>query len=407
MKQIWIILILALVVRICFLAFAMPEGIEFRQDTTSDAPFFDRLATNITEGKWFINKDGKSIFTPPAYPVFLAGIYYVFSHNYDWIRVVQALLWVVICVLIYFLGKEIFNKKIGLIAGLLAAVYPGFIIEPIKILKTTLFTFLLVCFVLYFVKAIKKNSLKHFAISGLILGLTALTRTVIIYFPIIIFIYLLIVCKNKKRALLSFLIVVVVAGIVVAPWSIRNHIQTKQDYPSLKEPTTIISGAGLESGFPTSADVKRQVKVKGLFFKFYKIYGFPHNLSYVQSYGYKDTLTNFIKGKADLKELVQLMKQGTFWAKFGFLILYYVVLLASLMGLLYLYKRWRLGLFLVFIVGYISGVPLIYAGVTSPAPRYKFYIMPFIIILAVYGIKQIVMGLKQVITDNSRKSDKI
>lgn len=389
-KQVWIILILALAVRICFLLVAMPEGLEIRDGTTSDAPFFDRITTNIIKGNWFNDEQGKPIFTSPAYPLFLAGIYSVFGHHYEWARIIQALLWVLICVLIYFLGKEAFDRKVGFIAGLITAIYPGFVIEPIKILKTTLFTFLLTCFVLFFINAVKKNSFKYFAISGLFLGSAALTRTLIIYLPIVIFIYLLVVFKNKKKALLSFLVVILVAGAIVAPWSIRNHIQTKQIYSSIKGPTTLVSGGGLESGFPSSEDIKRQVVTKGFFYKFYKIYGFPHNLSYIQSYNYKQTLIKIIKGEAGLKELGQLVREGAFWVKVIFLMFYYLILISSFVGLVYLYKKWKIGLFLFLLIGYISGTPLIYAAVTSPAPRYKFYIMPFIIIIAVFGILEFI-----------------
>lgn len=385
-RQLWIILILALIIRILFLAVAMPEGVEFREGTTSDAPFFDKLAVNIVKGQGF-QDENELIFKPPAYPLFLAGVYSVFGHHYQWVRIIQALIWTIICGLIYLLAKETFNRKVGFIAGLVAAFYPPFIIEPIMILKETLFTFFLICFALFFIKGINRDSLKYFAASGFLLGLAALTNAVILYFPILILAYLLLTFENKKRAFLSFIVFIFLAILVVSPWSIRNYIQSHQQSSLGKYEMTIVGGGGLESGLPTYNIIKSNIETKAdnLFYKFYRIYRLPHNLSYLKSFGYSQTMAKFIRGQADFGELFSVLKQKIFWLKSGFVIFYYIILANFAMGLMYMGRKWKKSLLLPLLIVYVSGAAILYTGVYDPTPRYKFYIMPYIIIFSAYG----------------------
>ncbi len=58
---------------------------------------------------------------------FLALLYKIFGVNLFVVRLVQALLGAVSCGFLFLIGKRLFNRRSGLAAGLLMAVYPLFI----------------------------------------------------------------------------------------------------------------------------------------------------------------------------------------------------------------------------------------------------------------------------------------
>ena len=50
-----------------------------------------------------------------GHPLFLAFIYLDLGHSYVAVRFAQAMIGALICIIIYLLGKQIHDKKIGLI----------------------------------------------------------------------------------------------------------------------------------------------------------------------------------------------------------------------------------------------------------------------------------------------------
>ncbi|NIP87451.1 MAG: GlcNAc transferase, partial [Planctomycetales bacterium] len=55
---------------------------------------------------------------PPFYPYLLAGIYWVFGFSLTAVRFVQAILGGATCSLTYVLGRRLFDRRVGLAAGI-------------------------------------------------------------------------------------------------------------------------------------------------------------------------------------------------------------------------------------------------------------------------------------------------
>ncbi|MCL5935492.1 MAG: hypothetical protein M1543_03250 [Firmicutes bacterium] len=50
----------------------------------NDAVQYDTLGWNLAQGKGYLDENGQpSIWRTPGYPVFLAGLYWLFGHNYS------------------------------------------------------------------------------------------------------------------------------------------------------------------------------------------------------------------------------------------------------------------------------------------------------------------------------------
>ena len=80
----------------------------------------------------------------PIYPLFLSGVYFIFGHSYLAVRIMQAIIGALTCLLIYWLGKEIFDEGVGRVVSLIVVFY----LVPISYTgfssnRNLLFTFLL------------------------------------------------------------------------------------------------------------------------------------------------------------------------------------------------------------------------------------------------------------------------
>ena len=104
-------------------------------------------------------------------------IYLVAGHDPVWVRWVQAFIGAWMCVLVYLLTRSVFNH--GILAGLVAAMYPPLIVSTAEILTETLFAFLLLAAV-YLV--VSKNGQWWRIAAGVTLGLALLTRPMAVFF---------------------------------------------------------------------------------------------------------------------------------------------------------------------------------------------------------------------------------
>ncbi|MFB3895972.1 MAG: ArnT family glycosyltransferase [bacterium] len=174
---------------------------------------------------------------PPLFPLLLAGLYYLFGETslaYLILMLIQSILSVWLCYLVYQIGKLVFDEKIGLTAMLFTAIYPIFIIYSgratntmISVVTVIWFIYLFLRFMLLSKESPKISSLILVGISG---GIAMLAESIMISFILICFIiHGFILFRNPQSAirngrLRSILIVVLVAAAIVSPWTIRNYL---------------------------------------------------------------------------------------------------------------------------------------------------------------------------------------
>jgi len=156
----------------------------FGQPATSDQGFYDRVAQNVLAGKGFTDQ-GRDAGIEPLFPLFLAGVYKVFGHNYNVVRVIQIILFALTVVFIYLLVEKLFGRKIALWSSMATALFYGIANQAGDLTTETLFIFLLAVFVWAIYKASGGGRYYWFFVAGIALGLAALTRSVIQYFFVI------------------------------------------------------------------------------------------------------------------------------------------------------------------------------------------------------------------------------
>jgi len=192
----------------------------------SDASHYDTLAISLSEGKGFVDPNGEhTSWRAPLYPFFLSLIYRFAGHDYLVVRLIQALIWSLTCILIYLIGKRCFGHKVGIIAAGISVFYIGFIHCAALLLTETLFSFFLAIIIFCIISAEKYFSLVRLIVIGIILALSSLMRSATVLMPI--FILALFLAKkefNFRRSLQYFLIMTATMCIVIMPWTIRNYM---------------------------------------------------------------------------------------------------------------------------------------------------------------------------------------
>jgi 4-amino-4-deoxy-L-arabinose transferase-like glycosyltransferase len=235
----WLILVLALVVRLGYVA-GTPE---YRPD--HDDRDYDRLACALVDGGGFAERGphttkrscgsfrpGRRIeptaFRPPGYPLFLAGTYGATKPlTHDRVtaaRLVQAVLGTLVVALIGLVAAQLLGRRTALVAMALGAVCMPLVVVGGTLLSETLFVALeLGAVAALLAERRARRPLLWVALAGVLVGLATLTRT---NAPVLLVVLVPALLAGRSlrspRAFARPLLLLAVAALVVAPWTIRN-----------------------------------------------------------------------------------------------------------------------------------------------------------------------------------------
>jgi 4-amino-4-deoxy-L-arabinose transferase-like glycosyltransferase len=165
----------------------------------------------------------------PLAPFFYAGIYKLTGGvNEEVGRAAVAVLGALMVLMVYLIGRRLGGPGVGLLAALLAAIYPTFIDNSEQILSEPLAAFTLTAAMLGFLWASDPGRrLWTFSIPGAFLGATALARPE--YLPFVaVFALIALISVGRRRGyrigLASGALIVAAFAAVLAPWTIRNYV---------------------------------------------------------------------------------------------------------------------------------------------------------------------------------------
>jgi 4-amino-4-deoxy-L-arabinose transferase-like glycosyltransferase len=189
-----------------------------------DEQQYSQIARSLDDGDGFAWGPGRpTSIRPPLYPALLAGIWAISPDNLQAVRVLQILLSLLTAFLVYLLASRIYGPTAGRWAAAICWLYPSLIFFNFLILTETLFTFLLVGFVLLAVVTVQTPRAWAALACGLGLGLAALTRSILWPLPVILCPLLVaLVCAPFARRLAMACLVLAGYALVVAPWAVRN-----------------------------------------------------------------------------------------------------------------------------------------------------------------------------------------
>lgn len=372
-----IILAICIIIRIIYAIYFSPKTL------TYDAAVYDTIARNIVSGRgfWYIDLNHTVCYLP-VYPYFLSIFYFFCGHNLLLIKLLQAIIDSLTCIMIYFIGKKAFNSKIGFLAGLIYAIYIPFAFSSSIIRTETLFIFLFTLSVLLLLKAIEKESLFNYFFSGIFLGASLLTRRVTLLFPLVILALILVVKKKRWKFFKGFIILMVGLILALTPWLIYTYhlIGTPVPVPFSGGVSFLIKEANitpLQVGAPSTEE-----KAASSFDKL-KQYG-KTMIHYGKFYGqklYQNWRYPYVEnppGGAVATNIITL--------------LHFLILFFSVFGIIFSLRFWRKPAIFILILSIAYFVITSFSGI--PFARLVFPILPLMIIFASHGIYRTVEEFK-------------
>ncbi|MGH7564393.1 MAG: glycosyltransferase family 39 protein [Gemmatimonadota bacterium] len=137
----------------------------------------------------------------------------------------QVLVSAVSCVLLYLIGRRVYNGRVGLLAALMLALYPSAIhFDVQKIWSTPLYVLCLLVVVYALLRMVDRPTLKSGAVLGAAIGITMLVDSVVVAaIPFILAWLYFGSASDRGRTLGGMAVTVVVAGLIVTPWLVRNY----------------------------------------------------------------------------------------------------------------------------------------------------------------------------------------
>ncbi|HUU82048.1 MAG TPA: glycosyltransferase family 39 protein [Phycisphaerae bacterium] len=163
-------------------------------------------------------------YQPPAYVVFLAAVMGVTGRSILAVKAAQVLLSTFTVLIVYAIGRSWFDRRRGLIAAWICALYPNLIAFSHYLWTETFFIFLLLLSVWVLTRAKRVPGLRSFLVAGVILGLAALTRSSVLYFAPVLMVWLVVTYRAQWRpALAGAIAMAVMMAVTILPWTIRNY----------------------------------------------------------------------------------------------------------------------------------------------------------------------------------------
>jgi len=213
------IIIIALIIRIPI--------IYFFSDIQLQNEWFVLVKNLTNHGEFSFRNFGDfyipNLFMPPLYAwfLYLFKIFNLNNENYiSLILYTQALLSSLSIATFFIISKKIFSKKISLFLSALFCLFPSYLYACGQISSISLYVFLLVLFIYFFIKIVISPNFKFYLCLGITSGLLILLRGEFILLFIFSLFYLFLFYENIN--LKSILSILLISFLVISPYLYRN-----------------------------------------------------------------------------------------------------------------------------------------------------------------------------------------
>lgn len=376
-----------------------------------DELYYIWLAVNIAEGKGHEFRKKRAAW-PPAHPYVLSRFVKPElltdprmrgGFPTDFLRPLvglQTALGALVVLLTALLGRELFDRRVGIVAGAIAALYPTFVAFSHYQFSENQFAVLLTAGLLGIVHLRLRPSRSLSAATGLIFGLAALTReeALVVALAGSIWWTLANPRAERRRALARSALVLGVAVLVILPWTLRNYLQFQRIVP-----VSMIGWMALREGNTLPEDDwmhKDQDTLDRFRNRYFRLSDDAERLDLAR----REALT-LIAGEQPTWIFKKLIRNTSFlfrpdsyvftklgWGSYGYVTTstvrwvlvavmgsYLLVACAAVLGIAASPGRWRVALPCLA----LGGVVLVHVIANANA-RYRFPLMPLVIVYAAY-----------------------
>jgi len=164
-------------------------------------------------------------YAMPGQGILLAGTYYIFrEHRYIYLQIIQAIIDSLSVFMLYSIAKQFFNRKVGLLAAFLFAVWIPEARLAVSALRDAWMQVLMLTSLYFFLRGMQKERILYYLLSGLSIAIGVYFRSEMALLPILYGFIFLLRKRNLKQALYVACIMMFMVLMLLSPWTIRNYV---------------------------------------------------------------------------------------------------------------------------------------------------------------------------------------
>lgn len=187
-------------------------------------------------------------YRPPLWPWLIAALSLLVGRADLYDRLLLCVLGASTCLLVFLFARDLFGRRSGLLAGLIAALYPALFIYDGWMYTESLYTFLLfaLCYCLLRIQRNGDNRTGPWLLCGLLLALLALTRPNGLLLIGLLWLWVVLLVWRKhlgRRALRGAAVATAIACLLIGPWTLRNYLVAHSFIPVATGDGTVLLGA--------------------------------------------------------------------------------------------------------------------------------------------------------------------
>lgn len=193
----------------------------YRYCIETDSVGYLTLAMNLFTGQGYGAPGGLFYYIRPPFYSVLTGLVWLLTGDIEKAGyLVSIICGSLLLIPVYYLAKELFNKRVACISIILIIFYPYLIESSVDVLRDSTFNFLIVSGIYLFWKALKSYRLKPYVMAGILFSLSYLTVLKgILYIPLAVFLHLLTGIRIHRlpiRKVIGFNLVFILVFLAIA-----------------------------------------------------------------------------------------------------------------------------------------------------------------------------------------------
>lgn len=197
----------------------------------SDQYEFDTYAWNLAQGNGYrglspnvTDQNHLTAYRPPGVSAVWAGLYVVLGHRYDAVRITHCLVGALTILVVYAIGKRVFDQNVGLIAAGVFAVWPQSLLYSVGLQSEPLGTLSFLWALLECLRFAETLGWRRALGAGLLLGYSILCRPAGFFMLPLVCIWVVWQFRHDLKSLRQACLIPIAAILPFIPWTVRNYL---------------------------------------------------------------------------------------------------------------------------------------------------------------------------------------
>lgn len=198
--------------------------------TKPDPYYFGEMGKSLARGEGFAPHGILIHRRAPLYPLAIGALYTMFGEHLLSVELFQCLLFAGTCLLVFDMGRRLFNERTGAIAGLVCALHPMMLRYVPDLHLETMLTFLFTLTLWLSLRFYQRATLANGALLGGAAALASLTKAVVLVYPAVFAVGImarwLAARQRGARGILplpGLAAMFAAMGLLILPWTVRNY----------------------------------------------------------------------------------------------------------------------------------------------------------------------------------------